>query len=144
MSGTAEVASVAGPAIEPLQYLDVVIPWTPSQQGRMTIYGKVVLPGDQNTINDNTASLDVTVMPAGTIGVTIGDRAQTARMPVDMYYKNSLYETIYLASKITGTGIITSLTFYNNFVTNLPNKPTKIWLPQERLPVNSPKQQSLI
>jgi len=44
MSGTTELASVSGPAIAAGEILDVIVPWTPSTQGNMSIFGKVVLP----------------------------------------------------------------------------------------------------
>lgn len=61
--------------------------------------------------------------------VTVGAGDQLARMPVDMFYQNSLFETIYYPSELNNTqGFIIELKFYNSFVTNLPAKPTKIWL----------------
>lgn len=90
MNGTTELASVAGPTVAPGTNVPVVINWTPSTQGPMQLTGKVVLAGDQNTTNDTSPPLSITVMPAGSIVVTIGDGSQTARMPVDMFYKNSL------------------------------------------------------
>ncbi len=128
MTGTTELASVAGPAIQPGVITPVQVSWTPSTPGPLTIYGKVVLTGDQNPTNDQTASMNVVVQAEGTIVVTVGDGSQTARIPVDMYYRNSLFETIYQASEITAGGMLMSITFFNQFVTNLPNMPTKIWL----------------
>jgi hypothetical protein len=46
-----------------------------------------------------------------------------------MFYKNSLYETLYMANEINMGGLITGVAFYNNFTTTtLTQKPTKIWL----------------
>lgn len=128
MSGTTELATVAGPAIAAGQVLPVIVNWTPATAGPIQIFGKVVLTGDQNPANDNTAPMNITVMPAGTIVVTIGDGSQNARKPIDFYYKNSLFQTIYQASEFTAGGVMTDITFYNNFTTNLTDKPTKIWL----------------
>jgi len=128
MSGTTELASVAGPAIAPLTNTNVVIPWTPQTPGALAIFGKVVLIGDGNSQNDVTNPINVVVQAAGTTAFTIGDGSQTARKPVDMSYHNSMFETIYQANEITLSGIITGVSFYNNFADNLLNKPTKIWL----------------
>ncbi|MBM4399336.1 MAG: choice-of-anchor D domain-containing protein, partial [Candidatus Cloacimonetes bacterium] len=129
MSGTTELATVAGPTIAPGTNAAVVVNWTPATQGPMQIFGKVVLAGDQNTTNDQTGLLNITVMPPGSIIVTVGDGSQTANyMPVNMYWKNSLFENIYMANEMTAGGMLTAITFYNNFITNLPNMPTKIWL----------------
>ncbi|MBW6513229.1 MAG: carboxypeptidase regulatory-like domain-containing protein [Candidatus Syntrophosphaera sp.] len=62
------------------------------------------------------------------ISVTIGSGDQQAQIPVNMYYRTSLFETIYLASEMNVSGEITAIRFYNNFYTNIPNKPTQIWL----------------
>ncbi|MBN2828818.1 MAG: carboxypeptidase regulatory-like domain-containing protein [Candidatus Cloacimonetes bacterium] len=62
------------------------------------------------------------------IEVTIGAGDQQALIPVNMYYRNSLFETIYLSEELNIGGMITGIKFYNNFQDNLPNKPTNIWL----------------
>lgn len=62
------------------------------------------------------------------IAVTIGSGDQQALIPVNMYYRSSLFETIYLASEMNASGQITAIRFYNNFFSNLPNKPTQVWL----------------
>jgi hypothetical protein len=127
--GDIEVGSVAGPVIAPGATAQVTIPWTPTTQGPTYIYGKVVLTGDQNNLNDQTANLNVSVQPAGVTAVTIGDGSQTQYyMPVCMYYKSSLFQSIYYQSEMNVYGLITAVSFYNNFLTNLPAKPTKVWL----------------
>ena len=120
--------SVAGIAIASLQTLDFTIPWTPTEAGTTYIYGEVSLIGDEIAANNQSSHLNVLVYPQGIIGVTIGTGTSTGRMPVDMYYKNSLFETVYLASEINVGGLLTDIQFYNNFVTNLPNMPTNIWV----------------
>ncbi|PKN77570.1 MAG: hypothetical protein CVU48_11170, partial [Candidatus Cloacimonetes bacterium HGW-Cloacimonetes-1] len=60
--------------------------------------------------------------------VTVGGGDQTGRVPVDMFYKCSLFQTLYFQNELNIiNGSITGITFYNNFVTNLPAKPVKIW-----------------
>jgi len=102
--------------------------WTPTVEGPVQLRGKVVLPGDQNPQNDISQPFSVTVMPEGLAVITIGDGSMMDRLPVDMYFRNSLFETIYYPQEINMFGTISALTFYNNFVTDLPNKPVKIWM----------------
>jgi len=90
--------------------------------------GKVILMGDENSGSDQTTSLNVSVQPAGIIGITIGAGDETNNIPVRMYSHNSLYETIFLADELNFHGTITSLCFYNTFETNVLAMPTKIWL----------------
>lgn len=123
-----ELASVAGPAIAPGEDAAVQIGFTPVAEGAMTIYGKVVLSGDVNPANDRTAALAITVMPSGISMVTIGTGNLSEGIPWEYYYKSSLYETLYYPDEIGMTGDITMVSFYNSFVSNLVNKPIKLWL----------------
>ena len=124
-----ELGSVAGTAIQPAQTLSFQIPWTPAVAGPMSLIGKVVLTGDQNTTNDQTAPLPIAVQPAGIQAVTIADGTATMRIPMDFFWKNSLSETIYLSDELGFvSGTITSLALYNNFVDSPSNGATKIWL----------------
>ena len=48
--------------------------------------------------------------------VTIGAGNETGRIPVDMYYKNSLFECLYYQNELLiVNGSITGVAFYNNF-----------------------------
>lgn len=67
------------------------------------------------------------------VEVTIGAGDQQALIPVNMYYRNSLFETIYLANEMNIVGLITGVRFYSNFFDNLPNLPTNIWLGETTL-----------
>ncbi|MCB5257910.1 MAG: carboxypeptidase regulatory-like domain-containing protein, partial [Candidatus Cloacimonetes bacterium] len=127
--GTQEIGLVNGTTIQAGEILTFTIPWIPSTAGPATLYGKVVLTGDENSNNDQTPPLNIAVQPAGVQAVTIGAGDQLARVPMDFFYKNSLFECLYYSDELGfANGTITSLLFYNNFLSNLPNKPTKIWL----------------
>jgi len=126
--GAVEIASVAGALVSPGLTVPVTLSWTPTVQGATYLYAKVILTGDQNNLNDQTSNLNVSVQPAGTLVVTIGDGSQQARMPLDMYYRNSLFETIYLSSELNFIGMINGISFYNNFLTDLQEMPTNVWL----------------
>jgi len=128
MSGTTELASVAGPALAAGMTADVTLNWTPTATGPMVLFGKVVLAGDQNANNDQSQPITVMVQAAGTVAVTIGVGDQDANMPVNFYWESSLYECIYLASEIQLGGLITGLAWYNNFADTPANGTTKIWL----------------
>lgn len=128
MNGETQLASVPGVTLAPGDTHTFAIPWTPTTAGPMAITGKAVLPGDADPSNDSTPPLNITVMPAGVYTVTVGDGSAVEGRPVDFYYKNSLFQCLYYPSELGMYGNITALSFYNNFVTNLPDKPTKIWL----------------
>lgn len=128
MNGTAELASVPGPALQPSTSATVTIPWTPAATGSVTMTGWVVLTGDTDPNNDQSSGQNIIVQDIGSNLITIGEGSQLARLPVDMFSRNSLYETIYQSSELDTACVISGVTFYNNFVTNLTAKPTKIWL----------------
>jgi hypothetical protein len=129
MSGTTELASVAGPTLTSLETAEVIIPWTPTTAGAMSIYGKVVLAGDEFEVNNETAPLELSVQPEGTSAVTIGAGNELARIPMDFYYKNSLYQCLYYPDELgILSGTINSIAFYNQFSSNSPTGATKIWM----------------
>ena len=63
--GNLELANVAGPPINSMQSLDVVLPWTPNTVGQISIYGKVELADDTFSMNNRTAELQIMVYPMG-------------------------------------------------------------------------------
>ncbi len=127
-AGNVELATVAGPAINPGQTLQVTVPWTPATEGPVAIRGKVVLAGDENPVNDHTSPMNISVQPAGITVVTIGTGDLQEGVPWEFYFKNSLYQTLIYQDEIGFFGNISSIQFFNNFATNLPGKPVKLWL----------------
>ncbi len=128
-SANVEIATAPGVPSAPGSTVQVPLVWTPTVEGPTYIYAKVFLTGDQNGPNDQSPNLNITVMPAGMVVVTVGDGTQTMRMPLDFFYRNSLYETLYFPNELGMLGNITAITLYNQFVTTtLTNMPTKIWM----------------
>jgi hypothetical protein len=72
--------------------------------------------------------MSLMVQPEGRAAITIGDGSQLARRPIDVSYRNSMFETIFSASEIPINGTLTGLTFYSDFTETCPNVQTKIWL----------------
>lgn len=128
MSGTTELASVSGPAIAVNEEISVPINWTPTTPGPMAIFGKTVHAGDTMPDNDNSPVLNITVMPAGVMAVTVGVGDQLDGKPFEFLNNNSLFQCLYYPSEIGMYGNITAVSFYNNFTTNFQNKPIKLWL----------------
>lgn len=103
-----------------------------------TVFTVTYTPGsmDEDTatvsITDDFDTRDIhTVQLIGNVlnEITIGTGDQTSRIPLDFYYRNSLFETIYYADEMYNfMGIITGLKFYNQFSSNLTATPIKIWL----------------
>jgi hypothetical protein len=105
--------------------------WTPAGASTENVYGMVVLTGDGNAVNDQTAPIVTTVYPSNTFIPQVGDITSTTSTnsyPINMFYKNSLCETIYRAAELQMTsGTINAVIFHNNFTQDL-TKPLKIWM----------------
>ncbi|MCB5271159.1 MAG: carboxypeptidase regulatory-like domain-containing protein [Candidatus Cloacimonetes bacterium] len=123
-----ELASAPGPTLLAGATAAVALSWTPTTQGPTSIYGKVVLVGDINPINDISPSMALAVQPEGILSVTIGEGNELQGVPWEFFYKSSLFQTLYYQDEMAMFGTITALSLYNNFTTNLSNTPIKIWL----------------
>ena len=65
----------------------------------------------------------------GIVAVGIGNgTATTYSHPLNFWYKTSVAETIYLAEEINIAGDLTTISFFNNFSTNLTDKQVNIWM----------------
>ncbi|HPI43515.1 MAG TPA: CARDB domain-containing protein, partial [Candidatus Cloacimonas acidaminovorans] len=95
MSGDTELASAPGPTIAAGATATAVVTWTPTAEGPMSIYGKVVLGSDVNPLNDNSPVMNISVMPPGATVITIGEGNLNEGVPWEFFYKNSLFQTLY-------------------------------------------------
>jgi hypothetical protein len=88
---------------------------TPSVAGGNSVFGEVVVAGDENNTNNSSPSITVSVFAADSFIPQIGDinsLTRTNMYPIDMYYKNSLCETIYLPHELQmSSGTINAIDF---------------------------------
>ncbi|MDY0128500.1 MAG: CARDB domain-containing protein, partial [Candidatus Cloacimonadaceae bacterium] len=117
-----------------------VINWTPTSAGVYEVYAKVVLAGDVNDYNDASDILTVGVYAATSYIPFIGDAessSTTNYMPFNVWYKNSVAETIYMAHEMQmASGTINAIIYYNTFTQDV-NIPVKIWMAHSTETVNS-------
>jgi len=138
-SGNMEIASLTvNEIIQPGEIRSHDLQWNipvSEPAGTTSIYGKVVLDGDENTNNDQTPVLEIEIYPQGILEVTVGEGVErNNRLPVSFQYLNSLTESIYLNSELNNiTGFINAIAYYNSFTTNLPNEPITIWMGETNL-----------
>ncbi|MFO7659907.1 MAG: hypothetical protein R6V77_03250, partial [Candidatus Cloacimonadaceae bacterium] len=106
--------------------------WNPASTGEYNVYGEVSIAGDENIANNSTSIKTACIYPETHFMPTIGEAstALTANaIPFNFYWKNSVSETIYLASELQMTaGSIVGIVYVNDFVQNLAEKPVKLWL----------------
>jgi len=114
-------------AAQETQVLNVT--WTPQNLGTDFLYAKIILAGDQNTANDHSSFLPVIVQPDDGYQIVPPYDVILARNPIDVYWKNSLSQCIFLASELYNvSGVISEMKLWNSFVDYVPQKPIKIWL----------------
>ncbi len=115
--------------IAPNGTADVMITYAFTSTGNQQVYATTIWASDGNNDNNHSNTLTIGVQDSGVTAITVGDGvAEVNTHPFNFYYKNSLAETIYLASELNFGGQITGLAYYNNFVTDLTGKPVNIWI----------------
>ncbi|MCB5279544.1 MAG: carboxypeptidase regulatory-like domain-containing protein [Candidatus Cloacimonetes bacterium] len=83
----------------------------------------------RSTRNENRTVHTIQLNGYGVNELTIGTGEEEGYYPINFYYNNSLFETIYTAEEMNNfIGMITGIKFYTNFNTELMDKPVKIWL----------------
>ena len=95
-----ELATVPGVQVAPGVTAGVSFTWTPDTDGGAIIYAKVVLAGDQNNLNDRSPNHYILIQSPSIVTHTLGDGSQTARTPVDFYYKNSVQQFLVYPAEI--------------------------------------------
>lgn len=109
-----------------------MIKWTPPATGVYNLVGEVELTGDAYADNNESSPPTlVTIHAATNYTPLVGDPLTTTKgwtLPLQMYYKNSVTETIYTSTEMQMTaGIIQGVAYFNNFTQDFLGKPVKIW-----------------
>lgn len=125
-----ELATTPGVSIQLLEKKDIELKWTPAASAVLQVKAKIVFAEDTNQENNETASLDVTVLDENIETVVIGDGTDLQyKTPVNYYYKSSLSESIFFADEITvDNGLISHLVYSKSFAKPVVNKPLRIWM----------------
>ncbi|MCB5255355.1 MAG: carboxypeptidase regulatory-like domain-containing protein, partial [Candidatus Cloacimonetes bacterium] len=106
-----ELSSAAGLAIAPGETVAVSLSWTPTAQGPASLYGKVILAGDANPMNDTTDLLNINVTAEDVFIVAIGDGTSTNTItgpptPYGTYHKNFRQQFLYTADDMMAHGAV--------------------------------------
>ncbi len=106
--------------------------WAPANPGSYELYAELVFSGDGNTANNSSSIRSTNIYPADTYQSTAGDLQSNSTantLPLSMYWKNSVSETIYLANELQmASGNLFAMVYKYNFVQELLDKPLKIWV----------------
>ena len=128
-----EISESLAPDVERTHHLVWNIP-AEEPQGATYVFGKVILNGDENSLNNETSHLNVQIFPAGIMQITVGTGSTlNNHTPVSFPYNNSLTETMYYPSELNAGGMITGISYENNFVDELHGKQIRIWIGETTL-----------
>ena len=108
------------------------VPWTPSEIGNDELFFRCVLTGDSNSFNNVSPVLAVNVQAPGTQILTLPPAEESFQpIPWDFSSQNSLYEMILTHSDLYESyGMITGMTLYSRFITQISEEPVRIWMGQ--------------
>ncbi len=109
-----------------------LLSWPSPPEGSHSVYASVTANADEIPANDASSTELATVCPPSTY-IPVAGAGQavftTNSLPFNFYWKNSLSETVYLASDLQMTaGNITGIVYVNDFTQYLSDKPVKLWL----------------
>jgi hypothetical protein len=115
------------------------ISWTPTVTGIYEIYAKVILTGDANSSNDESDAYTVGIFSPESYLPYVGNIESSTSgtsTPFNVYYKNNLAETIYLAAEMQmASGTINGIAYFNTFTQDV-YIPVKIWMQETTAMVN--------
>lgn len=117
--------------LAPGEYATHDLGWNPALAGTYQVYGQVVATGDETPDNDQTDTVVTSIYPANTYTPLVGDpntNTSSYQVPMNLFYENSVTETIYRAAELQMTsGTINGIIYYNTFVEDIV-KPVKVWM----------------
>jgi len=103
--------------------------WIPETGQILSVYAQVTLISDGYTGNNTSIPYPVSIGSYIAEAGTTATGTKTNYLPLSFNQKNSISETIYLASELEmTTGTITAIAYHINFVQNLPQRAVKIWM----------------
>jgi hypothetical protein len=115
------------------------INWTPAVNGIYEVYASVVLTGDANSSNDESDAYTVGIFAPESYLPYVGNIESSTSgtsTPFNVYYKNNLAETIYLAAEMQmASGTINGIAYFNTFTQDV-YIPVKIWMQETTAMVN--------
>lgn len=122
---------VAGDTIAAGESRQMTINWSLAGPGNQVYKAKVICPQDLNSDNDITEPIVVEVLPPG---VEVYDNANNPvyqnKYPIDLYWKTSLCETLYLSTELPEEDrLIWGLSYSATILTpTIGIKPIMVWM----------------
>jgi hypothetical protein len=127
--GGIQLGSVSGTPVSAGATVTVSLPWTPVTPGLNIVHAVVELTNDEFAYNDSSPDMNISVITA--VVIPPFPPTQLQRLPLDFFYTNSLCQYILYPSEFTyppTSGVISSIELVYDFLSNIYNTPSKIWM----------------
>jgi len=124
------LASVPGLSIKQGESLNYELKWIPEQEDIISVYGCVVLAGDEAEMNNKTKeSVTAHVLPAAIVKRSIGDGQELVNMPFSFMSSYSLTQTLYFPYEVMSNGgKIYGVLYNSKFDESINNIPIQLWI----------------
>ncbi len=130
-AGDVELTSVDGQYINSMQKIEYELPYTFEEIGPIQVYATIDFPADDNFENNASNIIESIVLPGGSEIVTVDDESDySIDAPINVYYENSLTETIYTSEEIGQEGLITGISYDYSYIEDVQDAAVRIWIGQ--------------
>ncbi len=123
------LGTVPGPTLSPNQSTTVNIDWVPLDIETVTVKAQIVSNSDQQPVNNTSLPFEIITQEPGIASFNVGNGNDINMIfPFDMFFNNSIGETIYMASEINASGQMSGIVYFNRFIQNATSQHIKIWV----------------
>lgn len=113
--------------------LSYQFPLTPSSEGPVELYAKVLYAGQGRVYADSTPVFPIIVQPEDIVSFRLARGDEQMTLPINFLWNNSLTQSIYPASGLAAaSGTLTGLQYHGNFEKSLVEKRIQIWMGETR------------
>jgi len=128
-----EIARISGIELQPNESHVFTVTASIDSSGLKTVTGTAELDADENPAN-NSKSFVCIVRPDPAAGIVYGAGDELLRIPIDLWWKYSLYETLYYPAEIGETGLIYGISFFNDYFQSHYPDVLKLWVGETSIP----------
>jgi len=107
---------------------DIILIWTPQNTGVYEVHARITMNGDLNQDNNVSQTITLSVQPNEVKLGTIGGNTILGHLPFDFSARTSICDLLYRQAELNYSGLITQITFYNNFPQALEDQPVRLWM----------------
>ena len=132
MEGDIQIGVLPGETIVYKETKEFSFTWTPTVQGTTYIYGVIDFQDDEYPDNNITDNKYLMALSENNKFIDIGDGQYGSKLPMDLYYRKSMSQSIYYPLEIgSNGGEIQALVYYpltNYFSELVASKRIKVWI----------------